>query len=105
MSFAFVQLIQPLLVKMISLLLQESHNRVGRARIQSSGRFVKEENRRTDDELHTNVGSLALPSRNASDELGSDLCKGDCHYNYIHPDSKFMFDISDQIHTFESAHF
>ena len=56
-------------------LFEQAHNGHSCVGVQASGGLVKEQDLRLYDELHANVGPLALTTRNTSDKLCANLQK------------------------------
>jgi len=52
---------------------QQRHDRAGGAGVESGGRFVEEQDARTDDELHADVGPLPLSAGHPADVVRADL--------------------------------
>ena len=51
------------------LLFQQLHNRSGCSGIQPSGGLIKEQDLRLNDQLHSNIGTFPLSTRDTSDEF------------------------------------
>ena len=60
---------------MFLLPMQQRHDGVGRAGIQTRGGLIQKQHGGSNDQLHTYVGALSLPAGHAPDEVGTKLSR------------------------------